>query len=74
MAVDKMCPVCKEELNTFLNLASHMVLKERTSGEHQMWLEKFLGAPFEIYGFGNDKKIAIRLQNYWKKHKSWPSY
>lgn len=74
MKKDKTCPVCMEEFDTSLNLAKHMVSKDRPSEEHQIWLQQFLGVPFEIYGFGNDKKIAIRLEKYWKKHKSWPLY
>ena len=72
-----MCPVCMEEFNGFLNLARHMILKainESQGGEHEEWLTSFLGVPLEVYSHRNDKKVAIRLQKYWVKHKSWPLY
>jgi len=68
-----MCPVCNKEFDTFLNLARHMVLKGGLEGDHVKWLEGFLGAPSYRFTSGKDKKIAIALNRYWKKHKSWPS-
>jgi hypothetical protein len=49
-----------------------MVLSERPNGPHQQWLQRFLKLPFESYAFGKDKAIALKLEAYWKKHKSWP--
>ncbi|GAI33287.1 unnamed protein product [marine sediment metagenome] len=67
-----MCPVCAKNFNSFLNLAKHMVLKDRPIGEHIQWLEQFLCKPFTEFGWGSDKKIAIALRNYWVKHRGWP--
>ena len=72
----QMCPVCMEEFKGFLNLAKHMILKainERKGGEHEGWLTSFLGVPLEVYSHRNDKKVAIRLARYWKKHRILPS-
>jgi len=67
------CPVCRtKEYDSFLDLARHMVLKDRPAGPHQIWLQQFLRVPFESYAFGKDKAIAVRLAAYWKKHESWP--
>jgi len=69
-----MCPVCNKEFDTFLNLARHMVLiKGGLTGEHIEWLEGFLGVPSDNFTSGKDKKIAIRLEKYWRKYRSWPS-
>ena len=62
----RICPVCGSEHATYLNLARHMVLKDRPYGSHQQWLESFLNLPFEKYGFGHDKYIAVQLA---KRHK-----
>jgi len=65
-----------EEFNGFLNLAKHMILKainEGKCGEHEEWLTGFLDVPLHVYSHRNDKNVALRLQKYWKKHKSWPS-
>jgi hypothetical protein len=66
------CPVCSKEYDSFLNLARHMVLKDRPNGEHQIWLQSFLNRRFEEYAFGKDKAIAMRLKAYWDKKKGWP--
>lgn len=57
----RVCPVCGSEHATYLNLARHMVLKDRPYGEHQQWLQSFLNLPFEQYAFGHDKYIAVQL-------------
>jgi hypothetical protein len=69
------CPVCRiKEYDSFLNLARHMVLKDRPAGPHQIWLQRFLGLPFERYAFGKDKAIALRLKAYWEKYGSLPDF
>lgn len=70
--VETTCPVCHKTFNSYLNLARHMVLKDRPDGEHIQYLERFLGKPFVEFGWRSDKKIATALKNYWLKHKKWP--
>lgn len=65
------CPVCGRSFNSFLNLARHMVLKDRPSGEHIKWLEKFLGRPFVEFGWKSDKKIAVALKRHWIQFQRW---
>ena len=75
MSTKIVCPVCSiKECDSFLNLTRHMVLKDRPYGPHQEWLQRFLGVPFASYAFGKDKAIALRLQDYWEKHLSWPPF
>lgn len=67
------CPVCGEDFKSYLDLARHMVQKDRPNqGEHIECLEMITGKPFKVFGWGEDKKIAIALRTYWKKNKSWP--
>lgn len=65
------CPVCGSNFNSFLNLARHMVLKDRPSGEHIQWLEGFLDRPFVEFGWKSDKKIALSLKRHWMQFGSW---
>ena len=72
------CPVCGDSFNSYLDLAKHMVSEDRPSGgkpkgPHIVYLEMILGRPYVDFGWGKDKKIAIALANYRKKHRSWPS-
>jgi hypothetical protein len=68
-----MCPVCSKEFATFWNLVSHMrSIQGGLTGEHIEWLEGFFGVPSDRFP-QKDKKIAIALERYWRKHKSWPS-
>lgn len=69
---NEICPVCMGEFNGFLNLARHMILKALNEEEHEEWLTTFLGVPLHVYSHGNDKNVALRLDKYWRKHKSWP--
>jgi len=62
----RVCPVCRSEHGSYLNLARHMVLKDRPNGPHQQWLQNFLNIPFEEYAFGRDKYIAVQLA---KRHR-----
>lgn len=72
-ATDKVfCPVCGNSFESFLNLARHMVLKDRPEGEHIQWLEKFLGKPFAEFGWGADKKIALSLKAHCTQFGSLP--
>jgi hypothetical protein len=71
------CPVCNDEFRSYMDLAKHMVQKDRPiggkpKGPHIIYLEMILGRPYIYFGWGKDKKIAIALANYWKKYKSWP--
>jgi hypothetical protein len=59
------CPVCGRSFSSFLNLARHMVLKDRPSGEHIQWLEGLLGRPFVEFGWRSDKQIALSLRRHW---------
>lgn len=72
--VEAICPVCHKIFNSYLNLARHMVLKDRPEGKHIQYLEQFLGKPFVEFGWKSDKKIAIALKNYWLKHRRWPNF
>jgi len=63
------CPVCFGEYGSFLNLARHMIMSRRPTGDHIRWLERFLRRPFTDFGWGKDKQIAMALQTYWRKHK-----
>ena len=65
------CPVCNREFSSFLNLARHMVLSDRPDGSHIEWLEDFLGAPFQAFGWGKDRAIANRLGRHWQRNRSW---
>lgn len=52
-----------------------MVLEDRPiggkpKGPHIIYLEMITGRPYTDFGWGKDKKIAIALANYRKKHKS----
>jgi hypothetical protein len=68
-----MCPVCREEYGTFLNLARHMLLKEGgLEGDHIEWLKGFRRCTLDKLLRDKEKKIAIDLARYWKSHKSWP--
>jgi hypothetical protein len=67
-----LCPVCGKEHDSYLNLARHMVLKDRPDGEHQLWLQDFLGKEFPEYAFKHDRDIANALRKYWTQHKTWP--
>lgn len=72
------CPVCAESFDSYLKLAKHMVLEDRPiggkpKGPHIIYLEMITGRPYTDFGWGKDKKIAIALANYRKKHKSLPS-
>jgi hypothetical protein len=67
-----MCPACNKEFDSFLNLATHMVLKGGLEGEHVKWLEGFLRVPPDRFTNRSDKKIANTLSSYWKKHRAWP--
>ena len=64
------CPVCGKVVSSHLNLARHMVQKERPSvrnpegGEHIHYLEMVTGRPFKDFGWGKDKQIGIALKNY----------
>ena len=61
------CPVCQKDFSSYLNLARHMVQKDRATGdEHIQYLEEVLGKPFSEFGWRSDKKIATAL----KKHLS----
>lgn len=64
--VEVICPVCDKSFNSYLNLARHMVLKDRPEGKHIQWLEQFLGKPFVEFGWKSDKKIAIALKKYFE--------
>jgi len=70
--VSQFCPVCSEEKDSYLNLARHMVLKDRPDGEHQQWLQAFLKKEFPEYAFKHDKDIANALRRYWTKYRCWP--
>lgn len=70
--VETTCPVCHKTFNSYLNLARHMVLKDRPHGEHIQYLERFLDKPFVEFGWKSDKRIATALKNYWLKHRQWP--
>jgi len=59
---DVICPVCGKAFNTHLNLARHMVLKDRPSGQHIRYLERLLNKPFVEFGWGSDGKIAAALK------------
>lgn len=61
---DVVCPVCGEDFNSYLNLARHMVLKDRPSGEHIQYLEDVLGKPFAEFGWKSDRKIAAALSRH----------
>jgi len=71
--MEVICPVCGKEFGSYLNLARHMILKNRPSaknpsgGEHITYLEGLMGRPFTDFGWGKDKQIAIAL----KKHLRW---
>lgn len=65
------CPICAEEFDSYLNLARHMVLKDRPSGEHQQWLQDFLHREFPEYAFRHDKDIGNALRRFWTVHRSW---
>lgn len=65
------CPLCGRSFGSFLNLARHMVLKDRPSGEHIQWLEEFLNRPFVEFGWKSDKKIALSLKRHWMQFGSW---
>jgi hypothetical protein len=68
------CPIADYESESFLDLARHMNLKainERQYGEHAMWLEGFFGVSLEQICH-QDRKVALNLRSYWKKHHSWP--
>ena len=64
------CPVCGNEFSSYLNLARHMVQKDRPSatnpegGEHILYLEGVMGRPFTDFGWGKDKQIGIALRKY----------
>jgi hypothetical protein len=74
METDIMCPVCREKYNTFLSLAKHMLLKEGgLAGDHIEWLKGFRRCTLDKLISDKEKKIAIDLARYWKKHGSWPS-
>ncbi len=66
------CPVCQEAFNSYLNLARHMVLKDRPNGEHIQYLERFLGKTFAEFGWRSDARIATALKHYLLKHREWP--
>jgi len=66
------CPVCGKEFDSYLNLARHMVQTGRPSGEHQQWLQAFLGKTFPEYAFRHDKDIATALRRYWIEYRMWP--
>ncbi len=62
------CPVCGKSFNSYLNLARHMVQKNRQEqGEHIQYLEMVTGKPFEEFGWGKDKQIGIALRRYFAK-------
>ena len=64
------CPVCGDDFDSFLNLARHMVQKDRqTQGEHIQYLVMATGKPFEEIGWGKDKEIAGALKTYLEKNK-----
>lgn len=64
------CPVCGDEFSSYLNLARHMVQKERPfvknpeGGEHILYLEEVMGKPFVDFGWGKDKQIGMALKKY----------
>lgn len=70
--ISQYCPVCGDDFDSYLNLSRHMVLKDRPYGEHQQWLQDFLGKEFPEYAFKHDKDIANALRKYWTKRRSWP--
>jgi hypothetical protein len=71
------CPVCDEVFRSYLDLARHMVRKDRPTGgrpkgAHILYLEMILDRPYVDFGWGKDKKIAIALADYHRQHRSWP--
>lgn len=69
------CPVCEDDFDSFLNLARHMVQKDRLQkGYHIKYLEIITGKPFEETGWGKDKEIAKVLKVSWEKNKQWPAF
>jgi len=68
------CPLCQKANSSFLNLARHMVMKDRPDGPHQEWLQRFLGLQFAEYAFGNDKVIGIKIRTYWENNHSLPQW
>jgi len=64
------CPVCGKDFNSYLNLARHMVLKDRPEGNHIQYLESIMGKPFVEFGWKSDKKIAVELKKHMTKHNS----
>jgi hypothetical protein len=71
--VDKItCCCCGDAFDSYLNLARHMILKDRPAGnrpagEHILLLEEILGEPYESFGWGSDKRIAVALRQYYSK-------
>jgi len=71
--MEVMCPVCGNVFSSYLNLARHMVQKDRPSvknpagGEHILYLEMATGKSFKDFGWGKDKQIGIALRNYLEK-------
>ncbi|MGD0780245.1 MAG: hypothetical protein ABR954_05630 [Dehalococcoidales bacterium] len=68
------CPIVDYQSQSFLALAEHMnltALNEHPGGEHTIWLEGFFKVSLEQICH-HDKKVALKLQSYWKKHHSWP--
>lgn len=60
--IEVICPVCRKAFNSYLNLARHMVLKDRPLGEHIQYLERLLNKPFAEFGWKSDAKIAAALR------------
>jgi len=67
--ISKTCPVCGQEYDSYLNVARHMVMKDRPNGEHQLWLQDLLNREFPEYAFKHDRDIANALRKYWNQHR-----
>lgn len=63
------CPVCQKAFNSYLNLARHMVLKDRPDREHIQYLERLLHKPFVEFGWKSDREIANTLKNHLSRQK-----
>lgn len=69
MTIGITCPVCGDEFSSYLNLARHMVQKDRPvgnkpAGKHILYLEILTGRPFADFGWKRDKQIGIALKKY----------
>jgi len=68
------CEVCGRSFRSDLDLARHKVLKDlptpgKPGGAHILHLEKIMRQPYESFGHGSDKRIAIALKNYYSSSR-----